>query len=647
MARIAEKAQNGYAQWNEEPRDDFLANSRNLFENLNARSALRDPLRNTADWPLRLLHVPSRMSSLRSPGSTSYDGVDCPIYNVLSYTWGRFAIATGPALSISNISWPIPPIDSEKHFTVSQFGHLVNSIADSNFIRKAENEWDSSDQAHEIPAGLGEVLQHLWLDVGCIDQGATIDSKTSRTEEIRKQMMIFGRAQTAYVWLSHHTTEQMADILTALTDVTFSAKVTLDVPEDALHQTPNDIYQAWLAEATTAIQRLLADPWFTSLWTFQEAFLRQDAILLSKEAQPVHLDPRLRQWLRERVKLRDSIVETDDYDLYSRAIYGSCWTVATLVAVFSYIHNSLMARLRHSSAVNTTPNEVQSSNLLEILKCSGIVHLASTNPFALYHATKFRKATKREDRINGCMQVFNVRLGHPATLFSSDASYDELNDELGIWLINRHGRSSQMFIHTSPAKLGKRWRFTLDCIVTDDFMPQMFRSYEMYLSFGAAKPNSWGISFLGIAYDFTTLAAEFSDPGIPEPCRTAIESRLCLDRPAIGALHVIALDESDILGEIPVAFKSLWLNKVDRSLLVAWLTRRMSDEDMRMLLLGHFIASTGLEYYCMGIIIVRQHDDEHGDFWARLGLCLWASNSVPLRGNCGDGKWQHLSGLYA
>lgn len=621
---------------------------RNIFENLNARSALRDPLRNTADWPRRLLNVPSMISKSRLLDSTMYDDVQSPSYNILSYTWGRYAIPAGPALNVSNVSWQIPPIDGEIHFTVAQFAHIVGCVADPSFVGKAENESGDPVQTNH-PRGaandLGDTC-HLWLDVACIDQGSTNESQTLRMEEIGKQIMIFGRAETAYVWLSHHKADELASILSELGTVALKFE-TIFIPTDIACHPTDGTWEQWLEQATSSFERLLADPWFTSLWTFQEAFLRQDAILLSLEAQPIAIEPQLRTLLGEKVKQRDLIVGREDYDLYSKAIHGRYWTVATLAAIFSWVHSTVLFVLRASNVGRETVVGIRLRNLLDLLTQSGIVHLASTNPFALYHATKFRKTSRREDRVFGCMQIFNVRIGYPSTLFRSDATYNELNGELALWLINRHGPNSQMFVHTKPTELGKRWRFTLDCVVTDDFMPQMFRSYEMYLGFWVARSRSWGLRFNGIAYDFEALAVRWSTPSKCKPCQSEIELSLCLDRPSIGALEVIALDECDLLGDVPAELRSLWLDKNERNLLVDWIKQHVHNRSVKVLLLGHFIAGTGPNYYCMGIIVLRQNHNEHGQLWTRIGLCLWVSNLVPLRGECDDGKWHHLSGLYA
>jgi hypothetical protein len=70
------------------------------------------------------------------------------------------------------------------------------------------------------------------------------------------------------------------------------------------------------------------------------------------------------------------------------------------------------------------------------------------------------------------MQVFNVRLGksvRPLLFQSPKSLIGDLNNELVMWLTNRHGSSSQMFVHTEQAPPGKAWRFSVLSEITDDF----------------------------------------------------------------------------------------------------------------------------------------------------------------------------------
>ena len=150
---------------------------------------------------MRLLHVPSMESQLRHQDTAYYSHVSIPAYNILLYTWGRFTVPDGPAILVRNIPWNVPSIDSKRHFSVSHFRQLIERIADADFIKKVENEYvgpEVSTDVQERPE-LSTAVPYIWLDVACIDQGTSEVSHRIRMEEIGKQVMIFGRAATAYV----------------------------------------------------------------------------------------------------------------------------------------------------------------------------------------------------------------------------------------------------------------------------------------------------------------------------------------------------------------------------------------------------------------------------------------------------------------
>lgn len=203
---------------------------------------------NSGEWPQRLLHVESMTSHQRKEGDV-YGGQKEPQYNILTYTWGRFALPhDGPALNIHGVEWPIPPINP-RHFKVAEFEHV---------IRKS---------AHE--GGVGWV----WVDIACIDQR---DDSLSKKEEVGRQASIFQKANHTYIWLCRLDTR---DLQQALDDVN-AAYVDISLHAENL---PNpESREWWLRRTIRGLERLFSDPWFSSLWTLQEAFLRQDAFIMSK-----------------------------------------------------------------------------------------------------------------------------------------------------------------------------------------------------------------------------------------------------------------------------------------------------------------------------------------------------------------------------
>jgi hypothetical protein len=133
------------------------------------------------NWPGRLLHVPS-MTSLHVHHENCYSGFQKPVYNALSYTWGRYRIKSGPCIQIKGISWQIPSID-ESHFTIGEFHNvLCASAAEENGL--------------------------LWVDIACIDQ----ENTKAKMEEIGKQASIFRSAERCSIWLTKHTTQELSGL---------------------------------------------------------------------------------------------------------------------------------------------------------------------------------------------------------------------------------------------------------------------------------------------------------------------------------------------------------------------------------------------------------------------------------------------------
>ncbi|KIX03765.1 uncharacterized protein Z518_07318 [Rhinocladiella mackenziei CBS 650.93] len=548
-------------------------------------------------------------------------------------TWGRFATDSGDALKINDVLWEAPKVDLS-YFTPMQFQRIISSLTDPNFPSKESNESWQKDQAGDFKTATKERVEHIWLDVACINQGPSIENACERLEEINKQGVIFGRAETVYVWLSHHRSDNLINILLQVSRLARCL-------EQGLHSSPERgpmgnglVTSTWLDAATTRFERLLSDPWFDSLWTLQEAFLRQDALLLFFEARPVPLDPDTRTMLENLIRYRAEQVWRDDYDIHETSAHGQYWTVSTLATVLSLVHGLLLSLLSDDFSLP-----------LAICMQKPQIYFPSSNG----RASAISARRLQFDLVYGCMQIFNVHLGRPERLFTNSESLEELNDELVIWLTNRHGSSSQMFIHTQPALLGKSWRFSLQSEVTDDFMPSMFRSNEMYMQFWDAKPHRWGLRFSAIAYGFEALAERWRSPTQTNPNTSDVERELFLHRPAVGPLKSIAVDENAHFDGLPSRLNGVRLRSSERTTLVNWLVDHFATAcDLRVFFFMDRLWSRadGPVFYCMGIIALKKHDDEYGEYWQRLGICLWETNLVPLRNECGKGRWEHIDGLY-
>lgn len=186
------------------------------------------------------------MTSVERTGLNTYGPETAPKYNILTYTWGRWKIANGPALDIKGITWKIPAVD-ERHFSVAAFQRVLKHMTQ-------DVDW-------------------VWVDVACIDQ----ENRHVKMDEVGRQVGIFRNAHRAYVWISQLKKERLKK---ALDDIFVYG------PESQCSNIgPTEFANRLLPALTT----LFSDPWFSSLWTLQELVLRNDAQILSREVETIPL----------------------------------------------------------------------------------------------------------------------------------------------------------------------------------------------------------------------------------------------------------------------------------------------------------------------------------------------------------------------
>jgi hypothetical protein len=64
-----------------------------------------------------------------------------------------------------------------------------------------------------------------------------------------------------------------------------------------------------LQQISSALDLLMQDPWFTSLWTLQEAVLRRDAMVLSRDGDPL------------------TVSHSREYSIRLEMFCSSCWYI--------------------------------------------------------------------------------------------------------------------------------------------------------------------------------------------------------------------------------------------------------------------------------------------------------------------------------
>ncbi|TVY13902.1 hypothetical protein LARI1_G008748 [Lachnellula arida] len=168
----------------------------------------------------------------------------------MSYTWGRYE-------DRSHRTRNRPPGITIK---VERGTSLLSTLDD----RTTEEEVKSS---HFVP----KKLNMPYVDVACIDQNPLSPDKA---DQIGKQASIFRLASHAFVWLWEHDEQSLNQCMAYFSYVVNKLAHSQRAPSAQLAH-----------KANNAIIQFFDDAWFSSLWTLQEAFLRKDAILLSRSGQ--------------------------------------------------------------------------------------------------------------------------------------------------------------------------------------------------------------------------------------------------------------------------------------------------------------------------------------------------------------------------
>ncbi|KAK8051731.1 hypothetical protein PG993_003116 [Apiospora rasikravindrae] len=379
-------------------------------------------------WPRRLLHVPSLTSYEWMPGNC-YGGKARPAYNTLSYTWGRFALKEHEMPDVGALpirieghrTWKIPRINPE-HFTVDEFKAAVK-FAVQAFSGLDNFENDVKDMANADKM----TVEFLWLDVACIDQG---HAKT-KIAEINRQAVIFRNARTSCVWMNHLTHDQLRKVQR------FSRE--LQFPTNIQGASISHAFQIWVDRWFGRLQEIcqlllpakmdsgkgarISAPWFSSLWTLQEAYLRPNACVLPGNC----LEIAQTTSSREMPALRELF----------RALGNSGWIMEQCLAL------------------DIGPRD-EMEVILDTVREGGLRELLGSSPFAVFSASNRRQTSNPRDRVYGIMQIFGVQL--PIQRRGKLYELVELQNMLSEKILLEYPVESQLFVHTEPQAPMSKWK---------------------------------------------------------------------------------------------------------------------------------------------------------------------------------------------
>lgn len=540
--------------------------------------------------------MPSLTSYQWQPGNI-YGGIAEPEYNAITYTWGRWRLRDEnpherpdiTVIPIVGTTWPIPRVDPS-HFTAVQLEQVLRKAA---VLQPADHLYGRRKKP----------VAFVWLDVACIDQQA---SEPRSAAEIGRQAAIFKGAQTVCVWL---TTQDMQSLRRGIESMsTFAASTSTKLSEDA--------------RAIDHVISFLADPWFSSLWTLQEAFLRHDAFILDRDGELLEYPA------STEVPGEPSLIDIFDY--------GERWCAVCT-----------------ERAANHSLRSDMYSKAKETIEKRGLKALASMNAMSTYAAALQRTTTFPEDRIYGIQQIFEFRLGKSALNVQSGCSFTvaELEDQLGEALMTKYPVLSQFHVFTEHVPREKRWRVNACSAIPSDVSRQGHSVWE------SSEDDQPCCSF---SVDSTAQGSKrvwwhgklASLQSLLDACRRVANERLFSELSRNKDMFMIVPDVVDELIGSP-GFQASGYRLIPpgpgQEQLSKWLLGHFGAAKLQVLLLG---PSSGERYaYMLGMLML---DCGNGE-WTRLGLCQWevsdlqVSDMVSLQYDYltgGGFGWETSAGLF-
>ncbi|KAK6209387.1 hypothetical protein LQW54_006376 [Pestalotiopsis sp. IQ-011] len=338
-----------------------------------------------------------------------------PKYNAITYTWGRWRLQEDEqpsvrAIDIKGTPWKIPRVDPQR-FTARELETVIRKAAEgfstlSNFREKV------------LPS-----VQFVWLDVACIDQRP---NSADSAAEIGRQALIFDGAAKVVAWLN---TLSSRDLNATLLD--------LDTVVDQIAQhaqsrnsSNGSQYRTLFRKFHDKLSFLLADPWFSSLWTLQEAYLRYDALLMSREGI-IARDPQGRAQPASGVPLHAELF--------------------TITGFSEQVASEVVERSNPPADLYDTVSR--------LLTKSGLQALSQCNALGVYTAAGHRQFSQQQDSIYGIQQIFGARVGRSAAHSDPAKTWtlQDLQMQLGLHLLKKHPVLSQLHVFTAPAPIGSAW----------------------------------------------------------------------------------------------------------------------------------------------------------------------------------------------
>ena len=490
------------------------------------------------------------MTSLERKAGSTYGEHKEPSYHAISYTWGRFADSSEKSIQVNNLSWAIPPIRGT-HFATEDFEAAIRLA--------------------------GKGVNFIWLDIACIDQ----DDPVVKMDEIGKQAAIFRRATKVFVWLAPWKSEDLERSLWTIEtfcrssyELKYGYSETFSMKSSLARTDPT------VGSLLEAIQGLVHQPWFTSLWTLQEAYLCKDAILLSR----------------------------------SSTMFLLCLVMDHELEIPITL-NWLLVRCQQAFSICISMEDPSANAVCQHLMDSGLLSLAGKNEWTLYAASTKRQASLRNDRIYGIMQIYDISL-HLTSSFSA------LQDKFGFILNSQNPLFAQLHVHDKPPAAGKCWR-----VSEHMSLPFVFMHALTSRSKSKIYPSPRGIPLItGMSCDFQELLNLWQSAAHhrEEHGRAPYQVHVLLDAQSSHASKFLSPSLSPSMQNLS-NFSNQWASTVSFEELANYLP--LPVDQYSVLLLGSSKMGEDWAFgYAVGLLASQQLEAT-GKPWVRAGVCAWRDDA--------------------
>lgn len=556
-------------------------------------------------WPRRLLHVESLTSFPWQPGNI-YNGYQSPRYSAISYTWGRFCLrpedpryASVQPLPIKGIHWSefLPRMDPN-HFTNDDILHIIRTAV--------------------LPFRSYPQEDFIWLDVACIDQNPDSDDYY---REIGRQAKIFRGATRVYAWLTTAKRATLERIETDLADI-LDNPLTSPLTRARGVLTDKSLSTDWFARAQCIIDQYMQDPWFSSLWTLQEAFLSPYAIILARKGPtrktqqwlendrakgmwPAQLDHFIKACHYLRFEIENTLESTGD---------SRCELLIKSLNRIGFLDSVYLQQEWHFAHVPAARKG------------------AMGNPFSLLTASHLRQCSRDVDRVYGVMQIFDLQLGRSRPgMEQAHFSLEDLTFDLGAELIMRYPVASQLIVQHSGCPQNQGWRIHPNSTLAEeahDFWRHITHVYDgpeegpvdadgrgAFLATQGRTKDHLG-SFSGYCTTIEKFFSVFEFTSHASILRANLDAPWDTIFPRRGLFSVDKVTKDQLL-EVRKAYRSVVI------LLLARIERPSGRDG------SSFSDEVTYKSWGIGLLLAEVDGQAH---WSRLGTIIWdvaATQFVP------------------